>query len=728
MTLPIAYDRVLDGSNRQIFWAISGPDKISFVFDKFEEMKKVTENAKTRPITIDLNQFKLHIDLKKKIELTLYFNSPSRRFYLSLIAFVVNEMKKQGKIISIPLKGHHDLLALLNDTVGGSAGSSDKENLLPRIYRKWKDALPNLEEAPLFKVLGRKKEYDQGTSKTYSFTEDEKDRWANLFEYTGSEENVRLKFAIDKIGVGLEDVDIVYEDSLNGDAWERFVSNLKDSGKEESVPETAVSKPTLVPFSSPQEPKTSLLVGYRWVMLVAVLVVIAAVVIWRLYTPSGPQTEIIPKEKTVASQPEKVAIPSPEVAPKEKKGPKLEAASKDKMIFPLPDKPSIAVLPFVNMSKDPEQEFFSDGLTEEIIATLSKSPYLFVIARTSSFAYKRKSIRVDEVAEQLGVRYILEGSVRRAGEELRISAQLIDGQTGHHLWAERFDRGIKEIFNVQDEIALKIMRTLHVKLQAGQLGSEKGRGTTNLEAFLKSMEAREHVLRYTKEGNARARKLFEEVIAMDPNYPRGYTGLAISYAAEVWLGTSKSPKESLNRAIELGEKAISLDESDATAQAALAYLYAMTQQYEKAVSQAERTLALDPNSYSVINNCGLALAYSGKHEEALLLLQRAARQNPSVAQSFVMSSMAYRIIGRYDEAYEEAKKAIERNPKSQLAQIALATTCILTGREEEARAAAAGVLKINPNFSVEKYGGTLPFKDKSQIDLVIEALHKAGLK
>ena len=160
----------------------------------------MAENTKPHPITIDLNQFKLHIELKNRIELTLHFNSPSRRFYLSVIAFVVNEMKRQGKITSIPLEGHHDLLALLNETIGGSAGSSEKENLLSRIYRKWQHALPNLEEAPLFMVLGRKKGYEEGIGKTYPFTETEKDSWANLFEYKGSHENVRLKFAVDKIG------------------------------------------------------------------------------------------------------------------------------------------------------------------------------------------------------------------------------------------------------------------------------------------------------------------------------------------------------------------------------------------------------------------------------------------------------------------------------------------------------------------------------------------------
>ena len=158
------------------------------------------------PIKIDLNQFKLQIDIKDKIELTLHFDSPSRRFYLSLIAFVVNQMKKLGKVTSIPLQEHLQLIALLNTTVGSSAGSSEKENLLPRVYRKWKDALPNLEEAPLFRVLGRKKEYKEGVVKTYQFTEAEKDSWANLFDYKGSGENVRLRFSTDRLGIGIEDV------------------------------------------------------------------------------------------------------------------------------------------------------------------------------------------------------------------------------------------------------------------------------------------------------------------------------------------------------------------------------------------------------------------------------------------------------------------------------------------------------------------------------------------
>jgi len=228
-------------------------------------------------VRIDLNEFKLHIDLKKGTELTLHFNSPSRMFYLSVIALVVNEMKKLGKVTSIPLEKHFDLLALLNESVGGSAGSSDKKNLLSRIYRKWKDALPNLEEAPLYKVLGRRKEYDEGTGKTYVFTEAEKDRWANLFEHKGSEENVRLKFSIEKIGASLDDVVIVYEDALDGDAWERFLSGLK--GQVESVPETAaIPSPTeapAAPILQTREQGTLRQSRQSWVVLTVMIVIIA---------------------------------------------------------------------------------------------------------------------------------------------------------------------------------------------------------------------------------------------------------------------------------------------------------------------------------------------------------------------------------------------------------------------------------------------------------------------
>jgi hypothetical protein len=272
---------------------------------RFVGRGKMAKDSKPHPITIDLNQFKLHIELRNKIELTLHFNSPSRRFYLSVIAFVVNEMKRQGKITSVPLEGHHDLLALLNETIGGSAGSSDKENLLVRIYKKWKDALPNLEEAPLFKVLGRKKGYDEGIGKAYPFTETEKDIWANLFEYKGSHENVRLKFAVDKMGATLNDIAIVYEDSLDGEAWEKFISSLKEKKAE---PDKAVSEEPDVTARPVERRRTLLPIRYRWPALIGAMIVVAgaaAVAIWGLYIHDTPQPERTPPEKT----------PKEEVAP-----------------------------------------------------------------------------------------------------------------------------------------------------------------------------------------------------------------------------------------------------------------------------------------------------------------------------------------------------------------------------------------------------------------------------
>jgi len=406
----------------------------------------------------------------------------------------------------------------------------------------------------------------------------------------------------------------------------------------------------------------------------------------------------------------------------------LDPASKEKMAFSLPEKPSIAVLPFVNMSDDPKQEFFSDGMTEEIINALSKSPYLFVIARQSTFAYKGKPVKVKQVSEELGVRYVLEGSVRRSGEKVRITAQLIDAMTGYHLWAERYDRDLKEIFALQDEIALKILKTVHEKLQPGEYVWILGRVTKNLEAFLKAMEAREHFYRVTKEDNAIARKLFEEVIALDPDYAVAYVSLGYTHMIDWWLGTSKSPTESLRRAIELEQKAIAVDESEATGHAALGYFYTYARQFDKAVAHAEQALALDQNFSPVLFNSGASLAFSGRPEEAIPLIEKAIRLNPfAPAAWFENLSAAYRMVDRFDEAVEQAKKAVERS-ENQYTYLSLVCAYILAGREKEAQAAAVEVLKINPTFSLEQYAGILPYRDTSQIQRTVDALRKAGLK
>jgi adenylate cyclase len=409
--------------------------------------------------------------------------------------------------------------------------------------------------------------------------------------------------------------------------------------------------------------------------------------------------------------------------------PKIEMASKEKMAFPLPDKPSIAVLPFTNMSGDPKEEYFSDGITEEIITALSKVPYLFVIARNSTFTYKGKAVKVKQVSEELGVRYVLEGSVRQEGNKVRITAQLIDAITGHHLWAERYDRDLKDIFALQDEITMKIITALQVKLTQGEQAAMIAKGTKNLEAFIKCLQSLASLTTHTKEGNALGRKLAEESIALDPKYPRPYVALAQTYMLDVLLGTADSPESSLEKAAALLKRAIALDDSEAAAHGVLGYLYAMIGQYDKAIAEAERSVSLNPNDASNLTRMSFTLINTGRAEEAISVLKSVRRLNPTPPQAyFVQLSTAYRLTGQYKEAIEIAKEALKHVPNNQLAYLQLVTAYSMAGQEQEARAAAVEVMKINPKSSLEQYAKTLYFKNQADKERTIEALRKAGLK
>jgi len=405
-----------------------------------------------------------------------------------------------------------------------------------------------------------------------------------------------------------------------------------------------------------------------------------------------------------------------------------KAKPRKKMAFPLPDKPSIAVLPFVNMSRDPEQEFFSDGMTEEIITALSKVPNLLVIARNSTFTYKGKPVKVKQVSEELGVQYVLEGSVQKSGDRVRITAQLIDALSSHHLWAERYDRDLKDIFALQDEITMKVITALQVELTAGEMAGVIAKGTKNIDAFIKYLRAFELANRLTKEGNAQAKKILEEAIALDPEYSRLYMGLALAHIYDVWHGTTESTEQSVARAFELAQKAISLDDSNAAAYSGLGTIYAMKRQYDQAIAKGKRAISLDPNSADNFMQLGWILNWAGRAEEAILYIQNAIRLNPlPPASYFVNLTVAYRDSGQYEKAIEASKKALQREPNSQFPYIHMAISYIRLGREEEARAAAAEILSINPEFSLERYAKILPFT-QSVADRVVEDLRKAGLK
>ena len=410
------------------------------------------------------------------------------------------------------------------------------------------------------------------------------------------------------------------------------------------------------------------------------------------------------------------------------RAPKIEPASKEKMAFPLPDKPSIAVLPFVNMSEDKSQGYFSDGLTEEIITALSKVPKIFVIARNSTFAYKGKAVKVNQIAEELGVRYVLEGSVRKSDDKVRITAQLIDALSGYHLWAEQYDREMKDIFALQDEITMKVINALQVELTEGEHARLWGKGTKNLQAYIKSLRARELYMASTKESNALSRRLAEEAIALDPEFPPPYHFLAVTHLNDILLGTTKSPRESLARAVELTQKAISLDDSYAVGHGFLGLLYTMLRKPEEGVVEAQKGVALDPNGAHGYLYLSTALRLAGKFEEAVQPIEKAIRLNPFPPVTYFRTAcMAYIGVGRYEEAIGAGKRAISVGPDDYMSHTALTAAYSLAGREEEARSAAEELLRVDPKFSINVLGKRLAHWNKEFLEQFLAALRKAGL-
>ena len=408
--------------------------------------------------------------------------------------------------------------------------------------------------------------------------------------------------------------------------------------------------------------------------------------------------------------------------------PPVQGASVDKMAYPLPDRPSIAVLPFDNLSKDPEQDYFSDGLTEEIIASLSSVPKLFVIARNSTFTYKGKPVKVQQVSEELGVQYVLEGSVRKSGEKVRITAQLIDALTGNHLWAEQYDRDLKDIFAVQDEITKNIITAMQVKLTKGEEVKAASKGTNNLEAYLKYLQANELINKINPESNALAKQLAEEAIESDPDYSYAYYVLGRSHMMDVWVKTSKSPKESIGKAIQLVQKAIALDETNVEAHALLGFLYSMTRQYDKAVTQAEKAVAVNPNSAYGHFIMGKTLYFAGRVEESIPEYKKAIRLNPIPPNNRLWSlGLSYAFIEQYDEAIKWCEKAVHQEPNDLLGRMMTTVVYSLSGHDEKARAEADEVLRIQPKFTIGKFKKKVTYKNKSDAEKFFGALRKAGI-
>jgi adenylate cyclase len=408
---------------------------------------------------------------------------------------------------------------------------------------------------------------------------------------------------------------------------------------------------------------------------------------------------------------------------------KLEPASVEKMAFPLPKKPSIAVLPFINMSEDPEQEHFADGITENIITALSQVPDMFVIARNSTFTYKDKAVKVQQVAEEFGVRYILEGSVQRSGDRVRINVQLIDALKGHHLWSERYDRKFKDIFALQDDITENVVAAMQVKLTEGEQARIRRRQTDNLEAYQYFLRGLVHRRPSTKVDNAQTRRLFEKAVSLDPNFAGGWEQIARTHIWDVRLGWTDTPPQSIARAEELLQKALAIDDSHAETYSLLSVLAMQKRQHEKAIFYCEKALALNSNEADSTARCARTLEYSGRAEEAIALVKRAMRLSPYYPNWYLfVLGVAYRMTGRYDEAIAAAKGFLNRNPNHPYAHVLLAVSHFQAGRQEEARATVAELLRRNPKFSVKKLAKPLGwYKNPAEAERILDAARKAGL-
>jgi TolB-like protein/class 3 adenylate cyclase len=412
----------------------------------------------------------------------------------------------------------------------------------------------------------------------------------------------------------------------------------------------------------------------------------------------------------------------------------VEAASVERMAFPLPDKPSIAVLPFVNMSEDAKQEYFSDGITEDLITDLSKISGLFVIARNSVFTYKSNPVQIRQVAEELGVRYVLEGSVRRAGDQVRINAQLIDATTGGHVWADRYDGQMDNVFALQDRITQKIISALEVKLTAGEEKQVARKETDSTEAYDAFLQGWAHYWQDTREDIVQAIPYLEQAVELDPNYSRAYAALAASYWRSGWMWSSNlglTNSETLEKARQYLQEAM----KDPTP---LAYLVASSMhrhegRYQESIVDATRAIVLDANNPVGYVAMAEALIYAGRPAEGADAIKKAMRLNPHFPPMYLRALGSAQFgMEQFEEAAASYEEAIKRDPNEDWQYFEIAGTYGQLGREAEAKYALKTFNELRAKAG-EFLGFTLQtvglwgFKEQKDIERWREGLRRAGV-
>jgi adenylate cyclase len=404
-----------------------------------------------------------------------------------------------------------------------------------------------------------------------------------------------------------------------------------------------------------------------------------------------------------------------------------KAASLTAIAVPLADRASIAVLPFKNLSGDTEQEYFSDGITNDIITDLSKFREMLVIASHTVFTYKNKPVNVKQVSEELSVRYLLEGSVQKLRKKVRINAQLIDVTTGHHLWAERYDRDLKDLFSVQEEIVQMIVTTLAIKIDAAERSRAMRKDTDSLEAYDYLLRGWEYYNQRTRSANVKAKEMFKKAIELDPSYADAYIALAKSYTNDLAYGWTEFPERTGQKALDLINKALTLDESNPGAHAMLGAAYVYLGEFDLAFSELQQAIELNPNDASSYGTLGWVMLFSDQIDAAIDALKTALRFDPNSSPStFYLLGIGYYLKEQYGDAIKTLKKGVSRKPDFVEFHVALAATYAQAGQLEDARREATLVLELNPFFEVDSYGTA--FRNPASRDKILHGLRNAGLK
>jgi TolB-like protein/class 3 adenylate cyclase/Tfp pilus assembly protein PilF len=392
------------------------------------------------------------------------------------------------------------------------------------------------------------------------------------------------------------------------------------------------------------------------------------------------------------------------------------------------EKPSIAVLAFNNMSGDAEQEYFSDGISEDIITDLSKLSELRVIARNSTFTYKGKAVDVKQVGRELGVRYVLEGSVRKAGNRVRVTGQLIDAADGAHIWADRFDRDLTDIFAVQDELTQEIISALKVKLTPEKKDRLVRKGTLDVEGYNLFLRGREHAFLHTRSGNIEARNLLERAVTINADFAAALAFIAFTHVNDYINGWADLPEHSLQTGLEIAERAVQLDEEEPQAHFVVAVALLWRREHDRALAEVQRCVAIAPNFAEGHLVIAHILIYSGNAAAAINKIDAYMQLDPLYKDIALYFLAEARIsLGQFDEAVAALKQRLDRNPNSETSYALLASCYGHLGKIAEARAAWAEVMKIAPDFSIERRRRILPFKNPDVFEHRIEGMRKAGI-